>query len=300
MIGFPSPIAQAPPVLSIAISSLGPLRPIENRQSPIGNRMHYLRLWLASVRYSMVRTMMFRFDFLLWSAVEMAWMAVNLLLIHVIYGHTDSIAGWSKHEMLLLVGTAMLIQRLLMGFFWTNLFEIGRNVRSGQFDFYLTQPGQPLFMVSTRKLDPDGLANSLVALGVVVYAARELGLAPSFGDLLLYGVFVLLGLVVHYGLLLLLASLTFWIVKTEGIEGSYFTVAEFGRLPRAAFHSLFSNIVFVYALPTVVVTNVSASALLGRIDWAHAAWLAVLAVLWCGLAIAVFQRGIRRYTSASS
>ena len=54
---------------------------------------NYLRLWLASLRYSIVRTMMFRFDFLLWSAVEVAWISVNLLLIHVIYSYTSSIAG---------------------------------------------------------------------------------------------------------------------------------------------------------------------------------------------------------------
>lgn len=261
---------------------------------------HYLRLWLASVRYSLVRAMMFRFDFLLWSSVEFAWMGVNVLLIEVIYGHTDSVAGWGKYEMLLLLGTALLIQRLLMGFFWTNLFEIGRNVRSGQFDFYLTQPGQPLFMVSTRKLDPDGLANSLVALGLVYYAARQLHLSFTPGGVALYAVLVALGLVVHYSLLLLMASLTFWIVKTEGIEGSYFTVAEFGRLPRAAFKSLFTNVVFVYALPAVIVTNVPAAALLGRLHWPQVAWLGALAAVWCAFAVTVFHRGLRRYTSASS
>jgi len=261
---------------------------------------NYLRLWLASLRYSIVRTMMFRFDFLLWTLVEVAWISVNLLLIQVVYAYTDSIAGWSKYEMLLLVGTSMLLQRLLMGFFWTNLFEIGRNVRSGQFDFYLTQPGQPLFMVSTRKLDPDGLANAIVAAGVVGYAVHKLGLEVTFGGVALYAALVALGLVVHYSLLLLLASLTFWIVKTEGVEGSYFSIAESSRLPRSAFKSLFTNVVFVYALPAVVVSNVPASALLGRLDWTHVLWLAGLAVGWFALAATVFHRGIRRYTSASS
>src|SRR5580658_8653157 len=143
---------------------------------------YYLRIWFAAVRYSIVRTLMFRGDFVIWSLVELFWMAVNLLLIGVIYAHTSSVAGWNEYEMLLLVGTAMLVQRLLMGFFWSSLFELGRNVRSGAFDFFLAQPGNPLFMVSTRKLDPDGLANAVVALGVVAYAAHRLGLHPSAGD----------------------------------------------------------------------------------------------------------------------
>ena len=114
-------------------------------------------------------------------------------MVAVIYRHTASVAGWSKYEMLLLVGTSMLIQRLLMGFFWSSLFEMGRNIRTGGFDFFLAQPGDPLFMASTRKLDPDGLINSFVAIGVVVYSARQLGLHPGLADIALYACMVAAG-----------------------------------------------------------------------------------------------------------
>jgi len=88
------------------------------------------------------------------------------------------------------VGTSMLIQRLLMGFFWSSIFEMGRNVRNGNFDFMLAQPGNVLFMASTRKLDPDGLINSFVALAVVLYAARayfSLAAAPDWAGALYDG-----------------------------------------------------------------------------------------------------------------
>ena len=32
--------------------------------------LHYGKIWLASVRYSIIRTMMFRGDFIVWSLVE--------------------------------------------------------------------------------------------------------------------------------------------------------------------------------------------------------------------------------------
>ena len=259
----------------------------------------YLRIWLACVRYSLVRTMMFRFDFFLWSAVELAWMSVNVLLVEVIYRHTSSVAGWNKYEMLLLVGTSMLIQRLLMGFFWSNLFEMGRNVRTGTFDFYLAQPGNPLFMVSTRKLDPDGLANTVVAAAVVYYAAHRLGLHPGVSGVLLYAALVGCGLVIHYSLFLLTTSLTFWIIKTEGIEGSYFTVVDFSRLPREAFRGV-ANVLMVYLLPAVIVSNVPATTLIRGFRPAYAAWLAAASLAWFALAVFVFNRGLKRYASASS
>ena len=259
----------------------------------------YLQIWLASARYSVVRTMMFRFDFFLWAMVELFWMSVNLLMISVIYEHTDSIAGWSKYEMLLLVGTSLLVQRFLMGFFWSSLFEMGRNIKSGAFDFFLAQPGNILFMVSTRKLDLDGLMNSFVAMGVVAYSAHKLGLHPGFFQIALYALMIFCGLIIHYSMLVLTISLAFWLTSAQGIEGSYFTLSEFSRLPREAFKG-FVSLLFVWLLPVVVVSNAPARVLLHGFQPAWAFALAGAAVLWFCAATFVFHRGLRRYTSASS
>ncbi|MDD3180788.1 MAG: ABC-2 family transporter protein [Opitutaceae bacterium] len=261
--------------------------------------IHYARVWLASARYSIVRTMMFRFDFLMWSLVEFFWMAVNVLLIAVIYRHTNSIAGWTKYEMLLLVGTSMILQRLMMGLFWSNLFELGRNIRTGSFDFFLAQPGHPLFMISTRKLDPDGLLNSFVAIAVVVYSVRQLGLHPSLTNLILYVATLFSALVIHYSAVLLIVSYTFWSIGSQGIEGSYFTLFEFSRLPREAFRGM-ANVLFVYALPAVISSNVPAGVLIHGFRPVHALWLLLTAAAWLALAVFVFNRGLRRYASASS
>ncbi|MEO6876725.1 MAG: ABC-2 family transporter protein [Opitutaceae bacterium] len=259
----------------------------------------YFQIWLASARYSVTRTLMFRFDFFLWAVVELFWMTVNLLLVSVIYEHTKSVAGWSKYEMLLLVGTSLLIQRFLMGFFWSSIFDMGRNIRTGHFDYFLAQPGNILFMASTRKIDLDGLMNSFVAMGVVVYAAHKLGLHPSALDIMAYAVMILSGLIIHYGMLVLSISLAFWITSAQGIEGIYFTLSEFSRLPKAAFKGL-ASVAFVWVLPVVVVSNAPAETLLRGFQpqWA----LAILgaSLLWFGAAVFVFHRGLRRYSSASS
>lgn len=261
--------------------------------------LHYFKIWAASVRYSVVRTMMFRFDFILWSTVELMWMAVNVLLITVIYAHTDSIAGWSKYEMMLLVGTSMLIQRLLMGFFWSSLFEMGRNVRSGHFDFFLAQPGNIMFMATTRKIDLDGLANSIIAVAVVVYSAMQLQLTPAAGDIIMYGLLVLCGLIIHYSALLTLVSLSFWITNAQGLEGSYFTLFEFSRLPREAFKGI-TQLLFVWTLPVVIVSNIPARTLLEGLNPMLVLWMFGVTAVWFGLATFIFHRGLRRYSSASS
>lgn len=251
------------------------------------------------MRYSVVRSMMFRGDFIMWSLVELFWMAVSVAAIAVIYQHTDSIAGWSQFEMLLLIGTSMLVQRLLMGMFWSNLFEMSRNIRTGNFDFFLAQPGNPLFMVSTRKIDLDSLLNTVVALAIVIFSAHKLGLDPSLGDIAIYALFVGCGLVISYALVLLLASVSFWTIGTRGVESGYFTLYEFSRLPKQAFSGV-SNVIFVWMLPMVVISNAPANTLISGLSWSDTLWMLATTVIWLGIGIGVFRRGIRRYSSASS
>lgn len=260
---------------------------------------HYARLWWACARYSITRMLMFRGDFLIWSFVELFWMTVNVLMVSVIYEHTNDVAGWTKYQMMLLVGTSMLIQRFLMGFFWSSIFEMGRNIRSGNFDFFLAQPGNVMFMATTRKLDPDSLANSIVAMALVAYSAHRLGLHPGVTDIVLYALLVICGLIIHYSMLVLSISLAFWITSAQGIEGSYFTLSEFSRLPREAFRGI-ANVAFVWALPMVIVSNVPARTLLSGFDLKLVGWVIISTVVWFSVTVVVFHRGLRRYASASS
>jgi ABC-2 type transport system permease protein len=260
---------------------------------------HYARLWLTSARYSIMRTLMFRGDFFIWALVELFWMGVNLLMISVIYGHTDTVAGWTKYQMMLLVGTSLLIQRFLMGFFWSSIFEMGRNIRSGHFDFFLAQPGNVMFMATTRKIDPDSLINSIVALSVVIYSARQLGLHPDAASIALYALLIVCGVIIHYSILIMCITPAFWITSAQGIEGSYFTLSEFSRIPKEAFLGA-AKVAFVWVLPMVVVSNVPASTLLHGPDPALIGWLLAITVIWFTLAVIMFHRGLRRYSSASS
>ncbi|HUR60715.1 MAG TPA: ABC-2 family transporter protein, partial [Opitutaceae bacterium] len=158
-----------------------------------------------------------------------------------------------------------------------------------------------LFMASTRKLDPDSLLNTIVASSVIIYAARELGLRPDVGDVLLYVAMIFTGLVIHYSILILSMSLSFWLRNSQGLEGGYFTLTEFSRLPREAFKG-FVSLLFVWLLPVVVVSNAPARTVIGRFggDWKWTFAPFLFAAIWFSVAVFVFNRGLRRYSSASS
>jgi ABC-2 type transport system permease protein len=264
----------------------------------MGSLLRYAGIWGAAMRYSITRQMMFRGDFLIWLVTDTLWISVNVLAIEVIYRHTDGIAGWSKFEMLLLIGSALLQQRLFMGLFLTGFHEMGRAIRQGTFDFFIAQPGSVLFMVSTRRLELDGISNSLVAAALVGYSVWQLGIEVTPSIVLAYFCATVCGVVILYSVMALLSASAFWITKAEGIENGFFTVTEFARLPRQAYTGIAS--ILVGASVIVLSSNVPANLLRGAVGWEGVLWLLLSAIGMLWLAAFVFRRGLARYTSASS
>src|SRR6266403_5826275 len=140
----------------------------------------YLSIYLALWKNSVTREMMFKGNFLLWVVVELLWFGLQLSFIGVLYLHTEHIGSWTKWEVILLIGTSALIQQLYQAFFLINCTNISELVRTGKLDFLMLLPVNTRFVVSLRQVDLGAFVNATSAIGVMVYAARQLHLTPSF------------------------------------------------------------------------------------------------------------------------
>jgi ABC-2 type transport system permease protein len=110
----------------------------------------YAGIWLAQIRYTIMRELMFKANFILWVIVDLSWFGLNLSFIQFLYLQVSTVAGWNKWEMILLVSTNMLIQQIFQMFLMTNLTKLPELIRTGKLDFFLAQPASAQFLVSTR------------------------------------------------------------------------------------------------------------------------------------------------------
>ena len=267
---------------------------------PLGQLRRHLGIYHALWRNSVAREMSFKSNFLLWLVVEFLWFGLQLSFISVIYLHTDHIGDWTKWQVLMLVGASQFIQQIFQAFFLTNCTQLSELIRTGKLDFMLLLPVNSRFLVSLRQVDLGGFVNAASALGVVAYAARQLRLAPSAGQI--FGFFVLCGagIVVHYSLMFLLASVAFWTVRAQGIMWGYYNLFNIARLPDGAFHGFFKAF-FRFAIPMLLVANVPVKLLIKPFEspWEMALLLAMSAV--CFAVSELFWRvSVKRYTSASA
>jgi ABC-2 type transport system permease protein len=259
----------------------------------------YLSIWQAQLRYSFVREMMFKGNFLLWIVVELCWFALQLTFVQVLYLKVDEIAGWTKWEMVLLVTTSHLVQQFFQCFLMANCMQIPELVRSGRLDFFLAQPAHPQFLVSTRLFEPGALINAAFAAGLCAYAFHRLEIPWSPANTALFAFLIVLGVVIHYSLMLSFMTLAFWMTRAQGFMTGYYQIFQIARLPREAFTG-FTRIFFTWVIPMLLVANVPAQTLAKGPQAGQILALLALAAAALSASSAFFRFGLSRYTSASS
>jgi ABC-2 type transport system permease protein len=283
-------------------TAAGPARAVTSTASASGLGMlrRYATVYAALWKNSVLREMGFKTNFLLWIVVELLWFGLQLAFMVVIFQHTDSIGGWSKWETVLLVGTSHFIQQIYQAFFLTNVTQLSEYIRTGKLDFMLLLPVNTRFILSLRQVDLGGFANAASALAVMLYALRELAIVPGPLQVLGFLLLVAAGVLIHYSLMFLLASTSFWTVRAQGIVWGYYSLFNIARLPDGAMHGLF-KVVFTFVVPMLLVANVPARLLADKLG----SPLPMLLLLGlCGacqlLSEAVWRFSLRHYTSASS
>jgi len=266
------------------------------------NLRRYLTIYGALWRNSVTREMSFKGNFLLWILVEMCWFGLQLAFVGVIFSQTTTVGTWTVWQVVLLTGTSNFIQEIYQAFFLVNCTNLSELVRTGKMDFLMLLPVNTRFIVSMRQVDIPSFANAAFAACVMGFAAHKLALHPTAMQFLGFGALCLAGLLVHYSLMFMLASISFWTVRAQGIVYGYYNLFNIARLPDEAFaRSRVFKAVFTFALPVLLVSNVPVRVLTDRLK-SPAMWLVLigLGVVWAAISEWFWRLSLRRYTSAST
>ena len=260
----------------------------------------YASIYAALWKNSVTRETMFKGNFILWILVELLWFGLQLSFIGVLYLHTESIGTWTKWEVVMLVGASNFIQQIFQAFFLVNCSNLSELVRTGKLDFILLLPINTRFILSLRQVDLGGFVNAGFAAAVMVYAARQLQLLPDAVHVLGFAALCGVGILIHYSLMFMLASICFWTVRAQGVVWGYYNLFQIARMPDEAFRGMF-RAVFTFVLPMLLVSNVPVRLLVEKISEAVPVLLLLGMAVCCAVASEWFWRlSVKRYTSASS
>lgn len=264
----------------------------------------YARLYWAFLRTGLMQELAFRGNFLIRVGTELLWFALLCLFYEVIYQKTNSIAGWSQYEYLILVGTHFIATGLVETFFMPNFTELAEKVRSGKLDFALAKPVDEQFLLTTQSLDWATFTNVAYGIGMVVFSLARLGEVPTAATCVIFAVTLLAGVAIFYSLMTMLAVTAVWLIRNQHIYEMWFYVNIFARFPPEIFEGPLGSPLrwlTTFIIPVLIAVAVPAGALAKGLE--HG-WMAAYSMLAAaGLLVLsryVFRWALRHYRSASS
>ena len=267
--------------------------------------MNAAALLLRYLSISLRGQLQYRASFLMAALGNLLNCLIELAGIWVLFDRFGNLSGWSFAEVALFCGTVnatYAIGELLA----TGFDQFGTlYVKTGDFDRLLLRPRSTVLQLAGHELSLRRLGRLLPGLVIVVAAWAALDL-PLEADRVGQLAFAMAGGVAFFfALMVLQATMCFW--TTESLE--LMNILTYGGVETASYplpiyHRLFRHF-FTYVVPLACISYFPIVAVLGVDDplgttpvFQMAAPLAGFAFL--GVAIGVWQLGVRRYTSTGS
>ncbi len=255
-------------------------------------------VWL-SLRLGVLNALQYRVDFFIQLFQSVIGLGTALAAIAVVFSQTDELGGWTRDELVALVGVFFLVGGLVNVVIRPSMERLMEGVRLGTLDFTLTKPADAQILVSTRQVDVWRLVDVVLGSVVIVIAITRLGERVGVEHATAFGLVLIAGMAIIYSFLLVLATLAFWLVRLENILVIFATMYEAGRWP-VGLYPPWLRLALTVVVPVAFAITVPVETLVGRLEPATLVTTVVLAVVFLVGSRWFWKFGLRHYTGASA
>lgn len=260
---------------------------------------HLYHVWLANSKASIIREMEFRGNFILGIIRQFSWVAAFIFMVEIIFQNTQSLNGWAKPEMLMIIALSRTIEGLMDLFVSRNIAMLPQTVQKGELDFFLIKPLPAQFAIAFQKFYIYNTGNVVSGFILFFYALLHIPHLPSLQTWAFFIPLVAVSFIVFYSFLILVASLVFYFERLEALYGFMTLFTEPFTVPFDIFPRT-PRFLMTYIIPIAFVIFIPAQAITGKLALWELPLAILFGVLFLTLANLAWRAGLKRYTSASS
>ncbi len=263
-----------------------------------GTMWRYLRLYKAFLAQSLKNEMIYRSNFIILVIMDIGFVTISVILFKVIYGHVNSIAGWTFHQSIILIGTVGIVREMAYLLFRRGFLELGTHIRTGTFDLFMVKPIAPHLHLGFRHISiSESFGEALMGIILVTYGMIHVP-ERSILSLLLYLLFLINSLLIYYGFSLIINSIVFWVIKTQELNTIIYFFMETSRYPGDIYRGI-GKFIFTFVIPIGIIATVPASILTGRSGWYGGITSLGVGIAFITAGTYVWNRSMAHYSSAS-
>jgi ABC-2 type transport system permease protein len=257
------------------------------------------RLGWLFLRVGVLNDLQYRVNFFIQLFQSLLALGTGLVVLALVFSHTDELGGWSRAELLAVMGIFTIMGGVIRSVIQPNMQRLLEDVRQGNLDFILTKPADSQVLVSVRDMRiwpaVDVLTGGVV-LGVALFQLQE---RMGLGGALAFVVMLLLGAVMIYCFWLAITTGAFWLVRMDEVQELFDGVYRAGMYPVGIYPS-WLRFGLTFLVPLAFAITVPAEAVTSRLGWGSVVLaLVVTAALVIGTR-RFWRLGLRHYSGASS
>ncbi len=258
----------------------------------------YVRIWrkAAVLNFSILATN--QLDFITFILAKLLRMGFFFFFVISVFSPNTRVAGYTPQEAFLFFAFMNLIDVLLQ-LFYRGLTDHPRIVKNGDLDFILTKPVNPLFYCTFRVFDLLDLITLPIAFAFIGYGLWQWGGNINIINTSLTALFVILGFIIALSLNIIIAALSFWTTEITNAHWIYRDFVYVARFPPEVFPTII-RLALTYLIPIFVIVSFPTKALLHRLSPFEIIWAFLITIITVISALAIWNKGIKHYTSASS
>jgi ABC-2 type transport system permease protein len=261
--------------------------------------MSSLRVALLYLKVGVMNELQYRVNFFVQLFQALIQLGTALVVLSLVYSHTSSLHGWTKPELLALMGVQILLGGVIHAFIQPNMAKLMDDVQKGTLDLALTKPADAQLLVSVRDVRIWNVVE--VVSGVIVLVVGMSQVQASLGvlDALGFLAALALGAVMVYCFWVVITTGAFWVIRMDHVLELFEGVYQTGRFPVGVYPTWMRYGV-TFLVPVGFAVTVPAQALTSRLEWPT-----LLLALGFGIVLFAFTRGfwrfgLRRYSGASA
>jgi ABC-2 type transport system permease protein len=261
--------------------------------------MTYFRLLYIYLRVSVMSELQYRVNFFVQLVQSLIALVTGLIVLTLVFSYTNELSGWSRPELLAVMGVHILVGGLIKLGIQPNMERLMGDVQQGTLDYTLTKPEDSQLLISVRETRiwqiVDVVLGAIVLGTAVVQLDERVGWQQALGFILA----LFLGALMIYSFWLILTTSSFWFVRVDNILELFQSMYQAGRWPVGIYPDAL-RLSLTFLVPIAFAVTIPAEALTGRLTWQTLAGAAVLALVLLVLARVIFRIGLRNYTGASA
>ncbi len=259
----------------------------------------YGRLLLLLAGMHLKVSIIYRKDVALWAVVSIIWTLFNFFFFSVLVQVRGEIAGWSQSQMFVLIGVFTILDAFIWSWLSSSMQQMTESIYLGSLDLVLVRPVDTQFYLSFSRFNYTNLVRITLGLSVLLINLRLLQLYPTILQWLLAITTMAASLTVLYSFWFMASTFAFFADRMENIHEVIPSLRRFMEVPAPVFQGFLGKFL-TFVLPILILTNVPANILLGRIPYRLVAYLFVFAVATVLVTRWWFHHCLRHYSGVGS